>query len=233
MATELKKAKLERRTAKAALTRSGNWLTNLIKSERQGPEVSDALDKVKEAFGNLTEKHESFAQLIEDDEEFENEEHWMEECQSVFMELEMQGQKYLDDLAITCIGKGKGPLKKTEEKENFCVNEKSEEESPSGSNGMIGMSPSKSVEISSVKEQTAAQQSPSNSNGMIGMTGKPPAEINISDGNAQGQKGSNQSDKSVLDNQSINGDDKEAINTTVLGATAISACQPVQKHMQF
>ena len=57
---ELKQAKLQRRIAKASLTRSGNWLQNLIEDERAGPEVSDAWDKVKEAFQNLVVKHEMF-----------------------------------------------------------------------------------------------------------------------------------------------------------------------------
>ena len=52
-------------------------------------------------------KHENYSKLIEDDEKFEVQERWMEECQEMFMDTEIQAKIYLDNL----VTKGKGPLK--------------------------------------------------------------------------------------------------------------------------
>ena len=41
----LKGAKKARRNAKAALTRIGNWLINLVEAKGPGNEVGDALNK--------------------------------------------------------------------------------------------------------------------------------------------------------------------------------------------
>ena len=51
-------------------------------------------------------KHENYSKLIEDDEEFEVQERWMEECQEIFMETEMQTKINQENL----VTKGKGPL---------------------------------------------------------------------------------------------------------------------------
>ena len=68
---ELKEAKKIRRNAKAALTRCGNWLNNVIEVERPGSEVRDALDKVQKAYDELVVKHEDYMKLIDDDTKFE------------------------------------------------------------------------------------------------------------------------------------------------------------------
>ena len=52
-------------------------------------------------------KHENYSKLTEDDEEFEVHDRWMEECQEIFMDTEIQAKIYLDNL----ITKGKRPLK--------------------------------------------------------------------------------------------------------------------------
>lgn len=81
-------------------------MSNQIESKRPGPEVRDALNKLQSAFDDLVVKHENYSKLIEDDEEFEVQEHWIEECQEIFMETEMQAKIYLENL----VTKGKGPL---------------------------------------------------------------------------------------------------------------------------
>ena len=149
--------------AKAAFTRSGNWLTNLIEGDRKGPEVSQALSKVKEAFEKLIRKHENHSELLESDTEFETEEAWMGECATAFMGLEMDTSKYLDKLAKEYTEQGKGPMK------NLSSNLQSAEvnqQSPLLVNGMIGMH---SAEAAIYVNESAVEQSPSNTNGMIGM----------------------------------------------------------------
>ena len=103
----LKNAKLDRRTAKSALTRCKKTLSKQIEIKRPGPEVRDALTKLQNAFDDLVVKHENYSKLIEDDEEFEVQEGWMEKCQETFMEMQIKAKIYLDNL----VTKGKGPLK--------------------------------------------------------------------------------------------------------------------------
>ena len=103
----IKRAKLDRRTAKATLTRCRKALSKQIEVKRPGIEVKDALNNLQNAFDDLVVKHENYSKLIEDDEEFEVQERWMEECQEIFMDTEIQAKIYLDNL----VTKGKGPLK--------------------------------------------------------------------------------------------------------------------------
>jgi hypothetical protein len=42
-------------------------------------------------------KHEKFAELVEDDEEFEVDERWLEECQQQFLSFESRAKKYIDE----------------------------------------------------------------------------------------------------------------------------------------
>ena len=94
----LKKAKKIRRNAKAALTRCGNWLNNVIEVKRPGSEVRDALDKVEEAYNELVFKHEDYTRLIDDDTQFEEAENWMEGCQDSFMTYVMRAKMYFESL---------------------------------------------------------------------------------------------------------------------------------------
>lgn len=95
---ELKEAEKIRRNAKAALTRSGNWLNNVIEVKRPGSEVRDALNKVEKAYDELVVKHEDYTKLIDDDTKFEEAENWMEECQGSFMNYVMRAKMYLESL---------------------------------------------------------------------------------------------------------------------------------------
>ena len=53
-----KEAKKIRRNAKAALTRCGNWLSNIVEVKRPAPELREAVDNVEKAYTNLVIKHE-------------------------------------------------------------------------------------------------------------------------------------------------------------------------------
>ena len=97
MSEALKEAKVTRRNGKAALTRAGKSLRHTIKSKRPGTEVRESLAKVQEAYEKLTQKHEELTKLTEDDEEFEKEEMWFEECQEMFMRVEVQAKEYIDE----------------------------------------------------------------------------------------------------------------------------------------
>ena len=70
-------------------------------------EVKDALNNLQNAFDDLVVKHKNNSKLIEDDKEFEVQECWMEECQEIFMDTEIQAKIYLSNL----VTKGKGPPK--------------------------------------------------------------------------------------------------------------------------
>ena len=97
MSEALKEAKVTRRNGKAALTRAGKSLRHTIESKRPATEVRESLAKVQEAYEKLTQKHEELTKLIEDDEEFEKEEMWFEECQEMFMRVEVQAKEYIDE----------------------------------------------------------------------------------------------------------------------------------------
>ena len=102
--TTKKKAKISRRTAKAALTRSGKLVNNLIEGKRPKHEVREMLDKLQNSFNELVIKHEAYTALVDDDHEFEEEEAWLSECQENFMETEYRAKVYLD---MCDEGKGK------------------------------------------------------------------------------------------------------------------------------
>ena len=95
---ELKQAKKIRRNAKAALTRCGNWLNNVIEVKRPGSEVRDVLDKVEKAYNELVVKHEDYTKLIDDDTQFEEAENWMDGCQDSFMTYVMRANMYFESL---------------------------------------------------------------------------------------------------------------------------------------
>ena len=125
---ELKEAKKIRRNAKAALTRCGNWLNNVIEVKRPGSELRDALDKVEKAYNELVVKHEDYTKLIDDDTEFEEAENWMEGCQDSFMNYVMRAKMYLESL----VSQGNQTL------ENNAITEKiaSKEQNPVGISSM-------------------------------------------------------------------------------------------------
>ena len=92
----LKEAKVTCQNAEAALTRAGKSLWQTIKIRCPATEVKKSLSEVKEAYEKLTQEHEQLKKLMEDDEKFEKEEMWFEECQEMFMQVEVQAKEYID-----------------------------------------------------------------------------------------------------------------------------------------
>lgn len=82
----LKVAKIQRRTAKATLTRLRKAFAVLQDQKRPIDEVSNYLVKVKQAF-DVVLKHDEYAKLIVEDKDFETEEQWLEDCQMTFLSL--------------------------------------------------------------------------------------------------------------------------------------------------
>ncbi len=80
---EYKAAKLTRRNSKASLTRSGRAVLNRIENKWSIEEIKVTLANVDKVYNDLVEKHEKFTELVEE-EEFEAEERWLEECQQQF-----------------------------------------------------------------------------------------------------------------------------------------------------
>ena len=138
----LKTAKIQRRAAKASLTRLGNALKHLCENERPADEVRDNLTKVNHAFDNVVEKHEIYANLIVDDEQFEIEEQWLNECQSYFLKLDIDAKCYLEHVSA----------------KNYKDNPSKNEQL---SSGMIGMQNSDSISNTSpiVTEETQSSVS--------------------------------------------------------------------------
>ena len=90
----LDEAKRKRKTAKAALTRRGNTLRKKLKESRPRDEIMETFHGMKTAFENLVVKHEEYTQLIQDDEAFEAEEKWLEECEDFYLQMEIGAKDY-------------------------------------------------------------------------------------------------------------------------------------------
>ena len=112
----MKQAKINRRTAKAALTRAGKSLTHLINGERPQEEVSQSLLIYRQAYENLVSKHDEYTSLIENDEEFAEQESWLEECQENFMSLESKSKVYMES---------KNEIEQSNNKLKACTNDAS------------------------------------------------------------------------------------------------------------
>ena len=91
----MSESKLRRRAAKAALTRLSKTLRIKLENSRPPNEVTKTFVKVKKAYDDLVAKHKEYAQKIEDDETFEVEERWLEDCQVVYTRLEMDTNDYI------------------------------------------------------------------------------------------------------------------------------------------
>jgi hypothetical protein len=96
VSAEFTKAKIGRRTAKAALTRIGKTLEYEIEHKRPQNEVRNSLLKINKAFDSLVLKHEEFTSLITDDNEFEKEEKWLAECQEYFLRIDLEVKTYVE-----------------------------------------------------------------------------------------------------------------------------------------
>ena len=103
----LKDVKTDRRTAKTGFTWCRKSLAKLIKSKRPEQEVREGLNKLQLVFDSLVAKHESYSCLIEDDEEYEQEEISIESCLEEFMTMELSAKMYMDSF----LSKGENPSK--------------------------------------------------------------------------------------------------------------------------
>ena len=98
-----KTAKIQRRAAKSALTRLGKVLALLQENNRPANElISDNRVKVRQAFDKIVVKHEENTSLIVSDEDFETEEHWLEDCQNEFLKLDINAKCYVEKLSSKC-----------------------------------------------------------------------------------------------------------------------------------
>ena len=97
MATDAKSLRLKRRGAKAKLTRRGNAVEFLIDEQRPAKEITEAFQVYLEAYRDLQAQHEHYTELIDDEEEFNTEEKWMEECQETFLRLQIKESNYLGE----------------------------------------------------------------------------------------------------------------------------------------
>ena len=116
--------------------RAGKSLRHTIESKRPATEVRKSRSEVQEAYEKLTQKHKDLTKLSEDDEEFKKQEMWFEECQEMFMRVEVQGKEQIDA---------------TETEKSISVNTKDDISNdvvetypgltspPQNNNGMIGM----------------------------------------------------------------------------------------------
>lgn len=91
---KVKSLRLQRRGAKAKFSRIGNALQSLIEKERPVAEVLELAKEYSVAFNELQCKHEAYSELIENDEEFSNEEVWMAECHGTYLEYSIKHRDY-------------------------------------------------------------------------------------------------------------------------------------------
>ena len=68
----------------------------MINEERPQEEVSQSLLIYRQAYENLVSNHDKYTSLIENDEEFAEQESWLEECQGNFLSLETESKTYIE-----------------------------------------------------------------------------------------------------------------------------------------
>lgn len=90
--------KLKRCGAKAKLTRCGKAVEQLISKKASMEAVGERFNNLKIVYEELQEKHESYSELILDDDQFEKEEKRMEVCVTSFINWQVNASKYLDEL---------------------------------------------------------------------------------------------------------------------------------------
>ena len=91
----IKTAKIKRRNGKAALTRLGKTINLKVAGNRSAEEIRKSLHLYEKAFLDLTAKHEQLTLLIEDDEQFKEEENWFEAVQDTFLRLKIDTEDYI------------------------------------------------------------------------------------------------------------------------------------------
>ena len=92
---EFTKPKIGRRTAKAALTRSGKAVEYEVYHKRPLDEVRSSLLKLNIAFDSLVLKDDELTSLSTDDNEFEKEEKWLTECEEYLLGIYLEAKAYI------------------------------------------------------------------------------------------------------------------------------------------
>ncbi|CAB4025983.1 hypothetical protein AWC38_SpisGene18824, partial [Paramuricea clavata] len=87
-------AKKARRNAKSSLTRRGNNLYSMIENNRPVEEITEALELVEIDYKTVVEKHEALVEKV-DDEEFDGEEKWIEDCREKTLILKFRAKDYI------------------------------------------------------------------------------------------------------------------------------------------
>ena len=72
-----------------------NGLKFLLENERPDTEIEESLVNQEKSYSYLEAKHENFMILIKDDEEYDSQEAWMDECQQRFLQLKIQANDYI------------------------------------------------------------------------------------------------------------------------------------------
>ncbi|ESO98758.1 hypothetical protein LOTGIDRAFT_158704 [Lottia gigantea] len=96
--TLLLEAKKKRRNCKAAITRLGKVLDRLINEKRGIEEIQEIVLKIDTAFDNLVETHTAYTQMIDDEDEFETAEIWLDDVQNQVTTLKMYSKDYVKHL---------------------------------------------------------------------------------------------------------------------------------------
>ena len=146
----INKTKIKRRNCKGALTRQGKVVCHKLSANRPAEEIRKELNKYQLAFEDLLAKHEEFLMLLEDDEQFEHEESWMEDCQETYLELSTDTEDFLKEQlvlsqsshekGITGISVTVSPPGQTTE--NFVTQDEIHTESIANQKGKTAISPS-------------------------------------------------------------------------------------------
>ena len=96
----IKQAKIKRRNCKGALTCQGKVVCHKLSANRPAEEIRKELKKYELAFEDLLSKHEEFLMLLQDDEQFEHEEAWVEECQEIYLKLSTDTEDFLKEQLV-------------------------------------------------------------------------------------------------------------------------------------
>jgi len=72
-----------------------------ISENRPAEEIRKELKKYELAFADLSSKHAELTMLIEDDNKFEHEEAWMEQCQDMYLKLLTDIENYLKERSVS------------------------------------------------------------------------------------------------------------------------------------
>ena len=85
---------VKRRTAKAKLTRKEKAVDLQLSENRPPQEVKEVFEEFREAFVELTAVHEQYSATIENDDDFFQQEEWMDQCQEAFLKLKIRVTDY-------------------------------------------------------------------------------------------------------------------------------------------